>query len=437
MKKTNLFLALAALAATADASALTRSFDGTGQAVLLPYYHAADGETTLFSVTNHAEEPKAVHVVIAEGRNGRPALTFNVYLAPRDSWSGALVAAAAGNPPMLVSNDDTCTSPAIPPQGVALRTVAFSNSNDDQLGHDAERLQQGAVELIETGVLTGQAATLAALRDCNALNARFANGIWRTMPQFEIATPSGGLRGDAQIIDVGGGVAWTTEPVVLDGFSHTPRHDAPGDYSEVRIFRPTSDGVFTVGERATIDSQHGADAVSLLLMSSEVEGGFLLGESLDASTRWVLSFPTRPAYVDNRAGGELPAGSAPQPPFGAGLGGAVHCVETDWQVVDGRGDLEDVQTLPMCDHVNVVDLGEELDTTVDTGRVRLGLNGDDHELNYGLFDGTEVEIWQSHGLPVLVQSLTEVRNANAQPGLLASYAITHRILRTRDDHGGF
>jgi hypothetical protein len=438
VKKKNLFVAFAALVAAANACALTRTHEGAGEAVLVPYYHAADGESTLVGMTNHTDFPKVVRVAIAEGRNGRVALAFNVYLSPNDSWSAALVAGGAGSMPRLISNDDTCTVPAIPAGGLALRSDASAGSNDDHLGLDVERYEQGTIELVETGVPTGQAAAFTAVRNCNALAERFAGGTWRTEPQFEIDRPRGGLDATAQILDVAGGVAWSQDPVVFDDFSHAARHGAiANDFADVRIFRPTAEDDFTVGTDVAVDHQHGEDAVSLLLMASALEGGFLLGDSLGASTRWVLTFPTRPAYVDNRPGGELTSSTPPQPPFGDGIEGQTrHCVETGWQVLDGNGEAGGVRQLPMCEHVNVIEFGQDFLTTVHTGHVRVDLHPERHELNYWLSDGVEGSIVQSQGLPVVAQSLTEVTNANAQPGLLASYALTHRIVRTHDDQGG-
>lgn len=443
MKKKKLFAALAALIAVADVSALTRTTDGTGEAVLLPFYRAAGGETTLFGVTNHSDQAKAVRVVIAEGRNGRAALTFNVYLSARDSWNAAIVPGADGARPRLVSNEESCTVPAIPAGGVTLRTLAFMGSRDDGLGSGFSRLEQGSIELIEMGVPTGAAAQLVETRQCGALAERFEAGPWDRKPNDELATPSGGLTAESQIIDVPGGVAYVSEPVVLDDFSSAPRHGmASTDFNAVRFYKPTTSqavGEFVVDGAARIPMDRPADAVSLTLMSAAFEGGFLLGDALDARTRFVLSLPTRAAYVDNLPGGERPAGSAPLAPFNVlSAGSPPYCVDAEWQAIDGSGEMSALEVLPVCAQVNVVELtrtqaeGGDFVTGSDAGRVRIGLQPHRHALQYGLFDGTDVKPHQAHGLPVVVQALTEVRNANAQPGVLASYAISQRILRVRD-----
>lgn len=443
MKKKKLFVALAALIAVADASALTRTTDGTGEAVLLPYFHAAGGESTLFAVTNHSDEAKAVRVVIVEGRNGRPALTFNVYLSARDSWNAAIVPGADGAPPRLMSNEESCTAPSIAAAGVPLRNVAFTGSRNDGLGNDAARLQQGSIELIEMGVPMGEVEQLIEARDCEALIARFVEGVWEDSPNDGVGAPAGGLAGEAQIIDIPAGVAFGSEPVVLDDFSFAPRHGpASADFDAVRFFKPTvswTTGEFVVDGGARIAMDRPADAVSLTLMSAAFEAGFMLGDALDASTRFVLTLPTRAAYVDNLPGGERPAGSAPAAPFDTiSTATAPHCIDTEWQAIDGSGDIGAPQVLPMCEQVNVIELaqspidGGDFVTGSDGGRVRIGLLPGRHALQYGLFDGTDVRTHEAHGLPAVVQSLTEVRNANAQPGVLASYAISHRVMRVRD-----
>ena len=443
MKKKGLLIALAAFVPFSDALALTRT-DGSGQAILLPYYSAAEGEATLFSVTNHTDQAKAIRVVIAEGRNGRSALGFNVYLAPYDSWKGAIAAGNQG-PPVLVGSDESCTVPTLLPS-LRLSNAGYVGSRDDELstGADITRLQYGSIEIIELGVPTGTAAQLIEMRQCGSLFERFLpGGAWRLTPNAEIDPPAGGLTGEAQIIDVAAGVAYRSDAVVLDDFSFAPRHARPDstDSNTVRFYKPTvspTAGEFAVhGARIPIDRP--ADAVSLALMSTTFEAGYLLGEALDASTRMVITLPTRAAYLDNLPGGELPVGTAPMPPFTGASGSTPYIVSVGSQSINHKGELGgDEEMLWLTEQVNVIDLGHdyvpgvELVTGNDTGRMRIDLRSQLHTLQYDVFNGDVTEPHLAHGLPAVVQSLSKVRNADAQPGVLASYAISHPVLRETD-----
>lgn len=445
MKK-KLLVTLAGLALAANAAAIERSHDGTGQAILLPYWHAADGETTLFAVTNHADRAKAVRVVVAEGRNGRAALTFNVYLAARDSWQAAIVPGSGNQPPRIVSNDESCTVPLITATNATLRTPGFTGSRADGLGTDVERLQHGSIEIVEMGVPTGVPADLIAARQCNPLLQRFVAGPWNSAPNQDLDAPAGGLSAEAQIVDVAGGVAFDVAPVTLDDFSAAPRHGNAGqDFNDARFSKPTvsaAAGEFVVGGGARVTADRAADAVSLLLMSSALEGGFLLGAGLGAETRFVLAFPTRAAYLDNLPGGDVPVGNPARAPFADATTNAPYCIDTSWQAIDRRGNAGAARTLPMCGQVNVVELGEndhhgDFATGTDAGRIRVDLSKAGRALPFAVIEGDDAVTVAARGLPAVAVSLSEVRNANAQPGRLASYAISHRIVRERDQDRGF
>lgn len=449
MRISTLCLAILALFTASGAHALNVSLDGAGDAVLLPYYALVDGQTAVFSITNHAVQPSVVRVVVAEGTNGRAALTFNVYLAGNDSWSGALVAPAEPGPlsaPLLVTNDASCTSAPIGQGGIPLRKDAYTGSRDDGLGDSAIRLYTGQMEVIEVGRPTGSAAALVQAGDCDALRARFgAGGTWSTDPNTDVAAPGGRISAEMQVVDVEAGVAFGIDPLTLQGFSSGPRH-GPGDvdFQVIRIYKPTArnaQGHFDVGG-AIMDGERPADAVSLLIMSADLEGAFSVEESLDARTQWAIAFPTRPAYLDNRPGGEFVGES--RPPFHYLDMLEPECpIETTWQAIDRAGAPGGPKELVMCAQVNRVDIlrGEGPDADVadiefhtgdmERGRIRVGFHPERHLLVHTV--GPVLNNATLGGLPVIAVPMIEVRNANAQPGILASYAITGTVVRRRGD----
>src|SRR5262245_36140287 len=81
-------VALSVFATAADAVRLNP--DGTGQVLLFPYYTTRGGNQTIFTIVNQSDRYKALNVRLNEGRNGRAALTFNLYLSPHDTWTGTL-----------------------------------------------------------------------------------------------------------------------------------------------------------------------------------------------------------------------------------------------------------------------------------------------------------------------------------------------------------
>lgn len=448
---TRLAVALLVLTVALPVQALRRSHDGAGQAVLMPYYTVLDDRSTLLSIVNHAEQPKAVRFLLAEGRNGRPALTFNIYLAPRDVWTGALVADAAGA--RLFSNDTTCTVPAFPAAGVTLRNFLFTGSAADGLGVEPARLAQGQFEAIEMGVLTGAAATHVLQGECNALIQRFVTGgVWTTAPNTDVAVPSGQLSVDAQIVDVAAGSVFDVPSIALNEFSGSARHGGPGEATALRFTTPTlaaGQTRFVVEGDSYIAANRPADAVSLVLMAATLEGPFSVDPNLAATTEWIVTLPTRQNYLDDRPGGVLAAGSAPVAPFASssGIGTAPRCNPVTWETIarDGRivGADDAFFASPiqgsLCAQVTRVTLTRNVPTPPGTfeplttrgesnGRLRLGLRPDVHHLAYGTGPDGAFSGFMD-GLPALALPLIEARNANAQPGLLATYGYTGHVVR--------
>jgi len=444
MKNLPTVAAALALAIAPQAQALELSRTGTGQAVLLPYYTVRDGLSTVYSVTNHSDtEVKAVRIAVAEGTNGRVAISTNIYLRPRESWSGALAAGETGLFPRFITRDTACVA-AGSNDGfdVSLRDFAYVGSRADALGSGPARTEFGQIEFIELGVLTGDARNLVLAGDCSGLRQRFQSpGIWSVDLNFDVTRPTGLISAEAQLIDVANGTAWDTPSYVFEDFSGAPRHgNGSIDFDAVRLTRPTlqpNQSVFALGEGVVYPATRGADAVSHLLMAAQLEGAMLLGDVIQGRTRWVVTFPTRRAYLDNLPGGELAAGTPAMAPFaGDGDATAPYCTATQWQAIARDGSLGSARDLDLCRQVNEVtlalqDAGEAgFDTDgVGQGTMRVSLRGDRHLLRYGYQSGPLTLEGTLQGLPVVGVSLMEARNANAQPGVLATYAVTGKVIR--------
>lgn len=101
-------------------SAVTLGLDGLGQALIFPYYtvrssEGGDAFNTYISIVSTTTIAKAVRVRFREGRAARPVLDFNLYLAPNDVWTAALVPVEdATGGTRLLTRDRSCTDPPFP-----------------------------------------------------------------------------------------------------------------------------------------------------------------------------------------------------------------------------------------------------------------------------------------------------------------------------------
>ena len=102
-------LAMAVVASSAcDASAVALNPRGIGEALVYPYYTVNGGQDTLVTVDNVSDIGKAAKVFIREGANGRVVMDFMVFLAPRDSWTGAISSIDANGLARIGTADHSC-----------------------------------------------------------------------------------------------------------------------------------------------------------------------------------------------------------------------------------------------------------------------------------------------------------------------------------------
>ncbi|BFM21616.1 hypothetical protein [Gilvimarinus japonicus] len=284
MKKKLLPLAilagLAGAAGTAQAAYL--SADGTGQALLFPYYTVDGGNFTNINIVNTTNEVKALKVRFLEGENSQEVLDFNLYLSAYDHWAGGIsmssnvddvarpdgapasdpnfgigdgespgkiAVLAAGANPADPQGETSCTAPEIGADGVDFVNYAYAWTDTGQATTDGNRsmarTHEGYVEVIEMGVLgvenadgtvtesgtntfgaAGWATHSAGVpANCDGLrNAWKSSGEWGvggTGASRNIVPPTGGLYGYASIIDVMEGTSASYDAVAIGGFTST------------------------------------------------------------------------------------------------------------------------------------------------------------------------------------------------------------------------
>lgn len=314
--------AAAALSLSGGCLAVSLNPEGLGQALIFPYYtansSAGNAFNTYVSIVNHTTEAKALRVRFREGRNGREALAFNLYLSPRDVWTGAVVPADSGT--RLLSTDVSCTDPPLQAQtGAAsflpFTTANFSGGSDDGAGADPQRTREGFVEVLEMAVLTGTSAagvthgTAGPPVNCGAMVGNATPTVTR---------PTGGLSGTLTLINVASGLDFTVNAEALAGLASRPYFRPPSDsYPDFNAAEIDAESEVAAGG-AVYRSRWSrpVDAVSAALMRAEWAGEYVLDAGTASLTDLVFTFPTRHFYVSA-------AGS--QPPFPQGPAWSFNC----------------------------------------------------------------------------------------------------------------
>ncbi|MFT3789665.1 MAG: hypothetical protein QM741_01015 [Rudaea sp.] len=303
------------LAAAMPAHAVFLDPNGRGQVLVYPYFTVNGNNTTLVTLINSSKDAKAVKVRFLEGYDGRDVLDFNLYLAPLDTWVGAVVEKGEGA--ALFTNDGSCTVPALPStleQALAFSTANF-NAGSAQ-GADGgptglARTREGHIEVIEMGTVTDAAhGTRTSIqidadgkRDCTQVVDAWADaGYWRSDAQVDIGPPSGGLFGSGTIVDVAlGSVASYNADAVAQFYADgdSGEHSAP-DALTPNIAGGTSLTALVYANDKPFDLtfSQSIDAVSAVFMADTLANEYWTGGGTAASSEWVITYPTRCFYVD-------------------------------------------------------------------------------------------------------------------------------------------
>jgi hypothetical protein len=475
--------------------------DGLGQVLFYPYYTVKGGNDTLISLTNSTDEAKGVKVRFMESQNSREVLDFNLYLSAHDVWTAAIT--DIDGTPTLIINDTSCTTPYLYPIGKQpFLTFALDEDNDD-----ISRTAEGHIEVIEMGTLVGDSAVAATHvttridedteeeydldvpepADCEKLNDAWTyytfqdDGYWIQDSHTDMEDPSGGLFGGAAIVNPTDGTLYSYEAYAINGFATEvgELHQVPGtvfpslnsgDVKTGNVF--LDDAVFTSEE-----FDRGVDAVSFVFMHYQLMNEYSLNSFLDASTEWVITFPTKSFYVDEEAA-ELPvivegegddAVEIPQaiPPFTTVWDGEEACepmtissvYDREEQTIDEPvggerppivspplPDAPDVDpAFELCFETNVIEFGPEgsgsssifgSENVLHVDPTELGFEEGWMRLNfYELPEGGFREgLGGLAGLPAVGFSASRFVNNFASPGVRANYNLifNHKATRAPD-----
>ncbi len=337
---------------------------GTGQVLLFPYYTARGGYNTLITVVNTQDNTKAVKVRFLEGKNSREVLDFNLFLAPNDIWTGAVVGTAAGA--RLVTNDNSCVLPLdlftetrVDAQGLApneFKNTQYTGANvDSTTMASLDRAREGFFEVIEMGVIDPiNSSVIAFIKpgssnrpvNCSALTSYEPTPGNTNAVRFPnvgaplMIAPQGGLTGRASLIRADDGSNFTFSATALEAWSDKVAYTIAGDLGPSLADVSPRTSMVLVGE-GTVTAQwaEGRDAVSAALMRYSVKNEFILDSGTASKTDWVVTFPTKRFYV---AVGPGPA----QAPFSSNFATNGPCDPYGYSIFDREARLAGSRSCP-------------------------------------------------------------------------------------------
>jgi len=314
MKKYVFVLALTLLSGSVFAVNINQG--GYGEAVLLPYYTVNNGLNTLISVSNSTDQVKAVKINFREGKEGMNVLAFNLFLAPHDIWVAGLASSTSSlaghegeESTVLLTNDTTC-APFLP----QIQTF-LPYEIDEGEDTDLSRSREGYVEILEMGVLDpsyglGLASTLqyGVPVDCESVEKAYEEGgMWSSDGgdlSEQILPVTGGLSASASVIDVTEGALFAMESIAFENFypADSQFHASPHDTEMPSLAdADTTSVLINNGEVIQSEWENGYQAVSAVLMKSQLESLFDVSPLVAGKTEMVLSFPTKRFYQKDEA----------------------------------------------------------------------------------------------------------------------------------------
>jgi hypothetical protein len=309
--KKSLHVALAALGAwglSGTASAVMVNPNGLGQVLVYPYYTvrsiAAGPYNTVLSVVNTTGSTKAVKVRFREGAASKEVLDFNVFLSPHDVWTAAVTPSGA-NGATISTDDHSCTIPTLRGNPQEFRTF---DSDADVIGTSrAGRVTEGYFEIFEmatyapddpVAINSTHSGPNGFPADCSAVTDAAA--------AVNPLEPTGGLSGEAAVINVNAGDLFGEDATALTQFWTTGT--GTGSYSTTGDDTPNFTNSTTVasavdnaGRIVTGAFSTGELAATAALQRTSVINEFNLSNSTLSGTDWVITMPTKHHLVTETA----------------------------------------------------------------------------------------------------------------------------------------
>lgn len=285
-----LVLLWAAVLQPVESAAVSLNESGYGQALLFPFFSAAQGNASLITIANDLAPsattpaaPSAVKMRLLGAIDGAELANFNLYLGERDAWVAAIH--ASNGETVISTSDGSCIFPA--PQNGILVTLSEAI---------------GSIEVIQMASVTEEVLVDEIDENaCAAIDARWTLGPWDDTPSVDLVPPVGNLRGSLVLIHVEKGTAYSYPAVALDDFSDIVQH------SDTNVATPNlstahdegTDSLFGTTSTVCIEGDcvndfwaFPIDAVAAVLTARELHGEFVVADSLAARTEWIIAYPT-------------------------------------------------------------------------------------------------------------------------------------------------
>lgn len=309
------------LAAAGSANAVYLNSDGLGEVLIYPYYTVRKDTNTLLSVVNTTDQGKAVKVRFREGKNSADVLDFNLYLSPKDVWTGSVsFAADNGNSTggaSLKTSDTSCVFPTedefgntIRGTGIPFRAFGFTGSNADGGSTDIDRVREGYVEIIEMATIPSGTAlfndiehspgssTAPRSPDCDLVSAGDAIG---SASVLETLPPSGGLFGNGTTISFVQGTNTGMDAVAFNDFW---AGNSNGDIDSPSAETPNLNDGGTISVVTDNNTTYVTDwgssilAVGATIMHSNIMNEYAYTADNIFATDWVVTMPTKRPHVN-------------------------------------------------------------------------------------------------------------------------------------------
>ena len=305
--------ACASVMLAAPTHAVRVSTTGMGQVLLFPYYTAQNDNASLISLVNTTTQGKAVRLNLRDARGGFVTAQLNVYLSAKDVWTAAVV--ATGDNVRLISNDRSCTAPAIynVASGLLLTQLAFTPPSGTAPQPSRESRREGYVEIIEMATIPNNTPTGISITHVNGIapcNRSITDAAFEP-PAADLKAPSGGLTGTLSIINVGQGMLVSTAATALENFwlagpgapaprvwpanSTGPGLDGGGD--KEAYLHGSSTNYNPGSPTVTARFATSLDAVSAVLLTSSVFSEYAFTADNTIATTMVVTMPTKPYYI--------------------------------------------------------------------------------------------------------------------------------------------
>jgi len=324
-------LALGAATLTSPSQAVNLSDNALGSVAIVPMYSTRGTDTYISIVNTSPTDAIALKIRFREADNSRDARDFNIVLSPNDVWVGVVTVNAAGIP-LVQTADTSCTAPALLASDATnpgMKGKVFTTADYDgstSLGQDAkaaadigiDRTTDGHFEIIEMGSsvpgpdtaegrnIAGYASHGSGYFDCSVVAEAMtyttepARGMdYPATEQFY--PPIESMKVATTLLGVSTGLASMVPITTLQGFDTADQniiYDPGSTDPNLNNANPAHATQIVNGAVTETDFTHGVDAVSSLIMATEIINEYAVGGAAAALNDWVVTFPTKNFYVD-------------------------------------------------------------------------------------------------------------------------------------------